>query len=119
MAPSSGSSASAGRFATITEREIDRQFVVDLPSAQITNWLPTASQDPVTALASLSTCYINLERGCDFHADERSKRYMRAWETPAPRWCTQARWRHQPAAPEAPIPLDRFGIPTAAYHPHR
>jgi hypothetical protein len=116
---SGGPSPWTGRFATTTERDIDRQFAVQPPVTPLTNWLPTVSQDPITALASLSSCYINLERGCDFHADERSKRYLKAWENPAPRWCGQNRRWIQASAPEAPIPLDRFGIPAAAYRPHR
>ena len=49
--------------------------------------LPTFSKDPLATLASLSTCYVNLERGCDFHHDERSRHYLYAWQRPAPIWC--------------------------------
>lgn len=81
--------------------------------------LPTFSKDPLAALASLSTCYINLERGCDFHRDERSRQYLQAWRRTAPAWCLGGGSSRDQGVvadpPPRPILRDRLGVPASVY----
>lgn len=80
--------------------------------------LPTFSKDPLAALASLSSCYVNLERGCDFHHDERSRQYLYAWRRPAPSWCVgdPNRGRDTRGAEPQAVLRERLGIPAAVYY---
>lgn len=71
------------------------------------SWLPKYSRDPISTLASLQTCAINLDRGCDFLVSEKKDEYMRAWRNPAPPHCQMGR---VPPA-NSPIYADRLGVP--------
>lgn len=47
------------------------------------NSWPTYSKDIRSPLVSLSTCYVNLQRGCDFQNSIKVDNYLRAWKNPA------------------------------------
>lgn len=102
------------RFASATEQEIEQAFQYpDGPSKPMNDWLPMFTGDHISPLASLSSCYLNLEHGCDLHREERSREYLEHWRIPAPTWCQGARW-DRPTAPR-PVRLDRLGIPLSVF----
>ncbi len=108
------------RYLTTTEQEIEREFkfVNDAPSVanHMNTWFPTFSRDRASPLASLSSCYINLERGCDLHRDERARLYHDNWRVPAPTWCQGKRSDGLNTKTTASvIRKDRLGVPLSVY----
>lgn len=104
------------RYVTATEREIEGAFrstdSVSSTNDHMNVSFPTFSRDRASPLASLSSCYLNLERGCDLHREERARAYLNQWRAPAPTWC-----RGTAARPPPPpvIRMDRLGVPVAVY----
>lgn len=97
---------------TVTEREIDREFQTEIATKPSGHWLKMFSGDPMSSLASLSSCYLNLEKGCDFHRNERSRAYIADWKRPAPTWCQTKRQAYEE---QPPVQRDRLGVPLSVY----
>lgn len=66
------------------------------------------------AVASLSTCSVNLEPSCNFHVAQRMQAYLQAWRNPAPPSCQPRRRNTNNAGPDLPSEAaqydDRLGI---------
>ena len=57
------------------------------------------------AVASLTTCSVNLDASCDIHNATRYRRIMETWRNPAPRGCQP---RRAPPPPPAAAFADRL-----------
>lgn len=66
--------------------------------------LPTRNGE---ALASLASCYTNLDPSCDFHNRLRLLQFQAAWGNPAPTHCPLKRGAK---SPELPLYPDRLGV---------
>lgn len=61
------------------------------------------------AVASLTTCHVNLNASCDFHNTQKYKTYIRDWQQPAPIHCSKQRKKNSNAAHSYAIHTDRLG----------
>lgn len=67
--------------------------------------LPTLNGEKV---ASLSTCFTNMDRSCDFHTVQKYRIYRSEWVQPAPQHCEIKRRKPAPPLPE--LHTDRLGV---------
>lgn len=72
------------------------------------SWLPVYSGD-LSALSSLSVCYVNLKAGCDSDREMKRRDYQRDWQRPAPPHCRLGARRFVTDDP-IEIHADRLGL---------
>lgn len=84
-----------------------------LASAATSSWLPAFGSDPSAALASLSTCHVNLHASCDFHAAEQAREYLEHWRHPAPLHCRRGAVASTPPVVGTRIDRGRLGVRVA------
>lgn len=66
---------------------------------------PTYSRDRLSAIPSLSVCYLNMNPDCDFVAHQKEVAMRQAWRNPGPEHC-----RTTPPVPAVEIFTDRLGF---------
>lgn len=63
-----------------------------------------------TPLASLSTCYLNIDGSCDPHLNAKQAAYRSAWQYPAPPHCNTQRKKLLEQGGEDIIHSDRLAM---------
>lgn len=70
-------------------------------------WMPMA-RDQTVPLAALSVCYVNVNRGCDFHVEKKFDVYNNDWRNPAPKHCRSSKKTKRSV--DGVIHADRLGF---------